>query len=100
MHPEVVSDSPGQCPKCGMNLVPMKDKKGDSSAHEHLTSPGVHVAENGTRFDPPVAKERIPDEAWACVMGGKVHYASMKKGDGECPVCGMNLVEIGTPRGK
>jgi manganese oxidase len=35
MHPEVVSDSPGQCPKCGMNLVPMKDKKGEPSGHEH-----------------------------------------------------------------
>jgi len=21
MHPEVISDKPGQCPKCGMNLV-------------------------------------------------------------------------------
>ena len=21
MHPEVVSDAPGKCPKCGMNLV-------------------------------------------------------------------------------
>ena len=24
MHPEVVSDQPGQCPKCGMNLVPIE----------------------------------------------------------------------------
>jgi heavy metal-binding protein len=24
MHPEVVSPTPGQCPKCGMNLVPKK----------------------------------------------------------------------------
>ncbi len=24
MHPEVTSDKPGQCPKCGMNLVPKK----------------------------------------------------------------------------
>ncbi len=24
MHPEVVSDQPGKCPKCGMNLVPKK----------------------------------------------------------------------------
>jgi len=22
MHPEVTSDKPGKCPKCGMNLVP------------------------------------------------------------------------------
>lgn len=21
MHPEVVSDKPGKCPKCGMNLI-------------------------------------------------------------------------------
>jgi hypothetical protein len=23
MHPEVISDHPGQCPKCGMDLVPV-----------------------------------------------------------------------------
>ena len=26
MHPEVISDQPGKCPKCGMNLVPVNDK--------------------------------------------------------------------------
>jgi hypothetical protein len=29
MHPEVESDKPGNCPKCGMKLVPKKEK-----AHE------------------------------------------------------------------
>ena len=26
MHPEVVMDHPGNCPKCGMKLVPLKEK--------------------------------------------------------------------------
>jgi uncharacterized lipoprotein NlpE involved in copper resistance len=25
MHPEVISDTPGYCPKCGMQMVPIKD---------------------------------------------------------------------------
>jgi hypothetical protein len=27
MHPEVVKNKPGKCPKCGMKLVAMKSKK-------------------------------------------------------------------------
>ena len=27
MHPEVVSNTPGNCPKCGMKLVPAKGNK-------------------------------------------------------------------------
>ena len=27
MHPEVVMDKPGKCPKCGMDLVKMKSTK-------------------------------------------------------------------------
>jgi len=25
MHPEVISDTAGKCPKCGMAMVPVKD---------------------------------------------------------------------------
>jgi manganese oxidase len=34
MHPDVRSDEPGKCPKCGMNLVP-KRKPGAESEHKH-----------------------------------------------------------------
>lgn len=27
MHPEVVQDKPGDCPNCGMKLVPKDEKK-------------------------------------------------------------------------
>ena len=31
MHPDVVSDKPGKCPKCGMTLVAKKSMKMDST---------------------------------------------------------------------
>ena len=34
MHPEVVEDEPGSCPKCGMDLV-AREAGGDSDAGEH-----------------------------------------------------------------
>jgi hypothetical protein len=35
MHPEVVSDKPGKCPKCGMTLVATKGTtKMDSNMHK------------------------------------------------------------------
>ena len=33
MHPDVVSDSPGNCPRCGMKLVP---KRGSQMAKQSL----------------------------------------------------------------
>jgi hypothetical protein len=38
MHPEVVSDRPGTCPKCGMELVAQHSSKRRTSNAEHPTS--------------------------------------------------------------
>lgn len=37
MHPEIVQDAPGKCPKCGIDLV----EKGE--AHEHGVDPREHL---------------------------------------------------------
>jgi Heavy metal binding domain len=50
MHPEVVSDKPGKCPKCGMELVPMKSKASPSpskhASHETQSAP-QHQMQDG-----------------------------------------------------
>lgn len=50
MHPEVIRDAPGKCPRCGMDLVPVKEAKSTGKhAHGHsdagsdeLHSPQMH----------------------------------------------------------
>ncbi len=65
MHPEVVSDEPGNCPKCGMNLEPAGGEGGD--AHRH----------DAAQYTCPMHPEVVSDEP------------------GNCPKCGMNLVPAG-----
>jgi hypothetical protein len=38
MHPEVVMNHPGTCPKCGMRLVPVAEKKRPTPNAQHRTS--------------------------------------------------------------
>ncbi len=35
MHPDVISDKPGNCPKCGMDLVEVDGKKKEPSSMDH-----------------------------------------------------------------
>lgn len=47
MHPEVVMDHPGKCPKCGMTLVPMKNetkpKSKEHASHETHDANGMEM---------------------------------------------------------
>ena len=45
MHPQVVQDGPGNCPICGMSLVPLK-KDGGHDGHAH----SVGIADFKKRF--------------------------------------------------
>jgi P-type Cu2+ transporter len=45
MHPEVIKDAPGKCPKCGMDLIPraVEDKpKQHHAAHDHPSEMPTH----------------------------------------------------------
>ncbi|WP_340152636.1 vitamin K epoxide reductase family protein [uncultured Marivirga sp.] len=54
MHPEVVTDQPGKCPKCGMTLVKKDEAKTEMSGHKMegmgsrgITRPMMHTEEHG-----------------------------------------------------
>src|SRR5436190_19860410 len=46
MHPELVVDHPGNCPKCGMKLVPKTEKKSQTPNVQHPTN-SEHMMHHG-----------------------------------------------------
>jgi P-type Cu2+ transporter len=52
MHPEVVKDTPGKCPKCGMDLVPVnKQDKHEQHSHHTNHEHAGHTAHEHNGFD-------------------------------------------------
>jgi Cu+-exporting ATPase len=78
MHPEVRQDHPGQCPKCGMNLVP-EGSQASSHAHDH----------GAAKTAPPAAGDE--GDIYTCPM----HPQIRQVGPGHCPICGMALEPAG-----
>lgn len=49
MHPQIISDKPGSCPICGMDLVPVTQKKNEQSHKDHDMMQGyasISLSEN------------------------------------------------------
>jgi Cu(I)/Ag(I) efflux system membrane fusion protein len=60
MHPNYVSDRPGDCPICGMRLVPMENSSG--AARQPPTAPGKSPGQSGAR-QPDVVEAARPEPA-------------------------------------
>jgi uncharacterized protein with PIN domain len=69
MHPNYVSDKPGDCPICGMRLVPVKK---EPSKKEPKSEP----SREKTLYHCPMHPDYVSDKP------------------GNCPICGMKLVPI------
>jgi len=82
MHPNVVQDQPGDCPICGMDLVPMKNTQASAQesheGHEHQTT------------QQSSSQQDDGDQLWTCSM----HPNVVQDEPGECPICGMDLVPM------
>ncbi len=76
MHPEVILDHPGQCPKCGMNLVPLKtqDEKPENklmnmSGKKSSQTPKENGKRNILYWQAPMDPTEIYDHPGKSKMG-------------------------------
>jgi len=81
MHPEVISEEPGECPICGMDLVPVSSTE---SAGEQEMEHQHDTMENMDSGGEEAA------QLWTCSM----HPEVVSEEPGECPICGMDLVPV------
>jgi P-type Cu2+ transporter len=88
MHSEIIRDNPGNCPICGMNLVPVKPKSGVPLV--------PHPKEDSNKSMDPAIKvhqQHTADQGfmkYTCPM----HPQIVRDAPGKCPLCGMTLVPL------
>ena len=78
MHPNVITEEPGQCPICGMNLTPVKN-----TAEAKTQAMGEQALDEH-------AEESAQVQLWTCGM----HPNVITEEPGQCPICGMNLTPV------
>ncbi len=81
MHPEVIQDAPGNCPKCGMNLVPVQEGKSINPPMNHAGNE-MNVKDTGQSIQ--------HFEKYTCPM----HPHIIRDAPGKCPLCAMTLEPV------
>lgn len=95
MHPEVVGEKGDTCPKCGMNLTPVKGAAEHKKCPhgEHQASASAHHGQHDASKCDNCPKHKNDAKAtvkYDCPMHPEVIG---EKGD-TCPKCGMNLTPV------
>ncbi len=112
MHPTYITSQPGDCPICGMSLVPIGAKidTDSATAAEHDSEMGkVSVAKPGQYYC-PMDPEIASDTEGKCSVCGmflekfepgmkftcEMHPEVVTDHPGDCPKCGMDLMPLET----
>ncbi|GAB5373761.1 MAG: heavy metal translocating P-type ATPase [Acuticoccus sp.] len=82
MHPEVRRAHQGDCPTCGMHLVPERE----ATAHESADQNAGHT-DAGTHSDYDIVPPDHDGAVYTCPMHPEVRQPK----PGSCPICGMGL---------
>ena len=104
MHPEIRSSKPGNCPKCGMKLVPVKITPAPKTSVSKPTPKPASVKPVSEKphdmsdmkghdmdMNAGVKKElnQVAPVSYTCPMHPEIHSPK----PGNCPKCGMKLVK-------
>lgn len=100
MHPDIQSNEPGNCPKCGMTLVKQDEAgqhmamHGNESKQEHSAHvPVMNMHQHEGKSDEQVSKDESTHENDKGVYTCPMHPEVQSDTPGNCPICGMNLVK-------
>jgi len=88
MHPEIHAIKPGNCPKCGMKLVKEKPKQGgvkNNAMHMEKDTAKVRAIDMGKNE----TMQSTQHTTYTCPMHPEIHADK----PGNCPKCGMKLVQ-------
>lgn len=92
MHPEVVSDKPGSCPTCGMDLV---KKEAKQAGVEYTCPMHPEVVSDKPGTCPKCGMDLVKKEATSAhdVYTCPMHPEVVSDKPGSCPKCGMDLIK-------
>jgi membrane fusion protein, copper/silver efflux system len=82
MHPQVRQPEPGDCPICGMDLIPAETDVVETLVESEAAEPPLTTAEE--------------EAIWTCSMHPQVRQSE----PGDCPICGMDLIPLEVEHGE